>query len=75
MKQEKLKKLIKDRRIKIHELAAMIGCKPGTLYKKMAGCFDFTYTEVFVICLALGIENPIKVFYPKDEAGAEDKKA
>lgn len=62
MKQTKLRGFLLERNITIRELAKISGIKEVTLYKKVGGKGDFTYTEVHKICKALGIENPVEVF-------------
>lgn len=65
-KQNKLKSILAEKKMTIKALAKECGIKEGTLYKKMSGVMDFTYTEVYEICKALGIENPVEVFIAKE---------
>lgn len=65
MRQTKLKLLLYERGISIKRLAETTGIAQVTMYKKIHGDVDFTYTEVYLICKALDICNPFDVFAPK----------
>lgn len=62
--QSKLKALLFERKIPQYKIAMELGINPKSMSKKMIGKVDFTYTEVFLICKMLSIENPFDVFEP-----------
>jgi len=66
MKQTKLKALLAERNISISRLAKDTGINRAILYRKVEGVCDFTYTEVYKICMTLGLSDPLKIFIPKE---------
>lgn len=67
MKQTKFKALLAERNISISRLAKDAGINRAMLYRKVEGVCDFTYTEVYKICTALGLSDPLAVFIPKEK--------
>lgn len=65
MRQAKLKALLYDRKITQKQIAEHIGVTQHTFSDKMRGITEFTFTEVYMICELLGIENPMDVFEAK----------
>ena len=63
--QTKLKAILFEKKITQKELARRVGIYERGMTDKMRGKVEFTYTEVYNICLELGITNPIDVFLPK----------
>lgn len=64
-KQKRLRSLMIEKQVHVKELSRETGINLGTLYKKMQGLSDFTFSEVYEISRALGIENPLEVFTPE----------
>ena len=65
MRQAKLKTLLYDRKITQKQMAEHIGVTQHTFSDKMRGITEFTFTEVYMICELLSIENPLDVFEAK----------
>lgn len=64
-KQIRLRSLMIEKQVPVKELSRETGINLGTLYKKMQGLYDFTFSEVYEISKALDIENPLEVFIPE----------
>ena len=69
--QSKLKALLFERKIPQFKIAMKLGINSKTMSKKMNGKADFTYSEVFLICKMLSIENPFDVFKPLENRKSE----
>lgn len=67
MKQTKFKALLAERNISISRLAKDAGISRAMLYRKIEGVCDFTYTEIYKICMTLGLSDPLTVFIPKEK--------
>ena len=67
VKQTKFKALLAERNISISRLAKDTGINRAILYRKVEGVCDFTYTEIYKICMALGLSDPLAVFIPKEK--------
>lgn len=62
MMQTKLKALLYEKGVTQRWLAAEIGVTEKTLGYKMKGTREFTLSEIWKICITLGISNPFDVF-------------
>lgn len=60
--QTKLKALLYEKGVTQKQLAARLGVDQKTLSYKMKGKREFTFSEVWEICMALGVSNPFDVF-------------
>jgi len=60
--QAKLKAVLKERRLRTQDFAALVGIKQSTFYKKLSGETPFMVSEAMTICEALGIDNVKDVF-------------
>ena len=67
MKQTKFKALLAERNISISRLAKDAGISRAMLYRKIEGVCDLTYTEIYKICMTLGLSDPRAVFIPKEK--------
>ena len=67
MKQTKFKALLAERNISISRLAKDAGISRAMLYRKIEGVCDFTYTEIYKICMTLELSDPLAVFIPKEK--------
>ena len=63
--QTKLKAILFERKVTQKELGKLVGISERGMTDKMRGKVEFTYTEVYLICRELGIDNPLEVFEPK----------
>lgn len=61
-KQNKLKAILAEKQLTVHDFAISVGIKPSTFYKKLAGQSVFTVSEALMICESLGIDNIKDVF-------------
>ena len=59
-------KLILDRGVKKTAVAAAMGIRPSTLYRKMNGVFDFTRSEIQRCCDFFHVDNLNDIFFAKE---------
>lgn len=66
-RQAKLRGILAERGISQKEVAKAIGMNENYFSDRMTGDVDFRWSEVVKICRLLEIENPLKVFEPKEQ--------
>lgn len=65
-RQAKLRGILAERGISQKEVAKAIGMNENYFSDRMTGDVDFRWSEVVKICRLLEIEDPLKVFEPKE---------
>lgn len=60
--QHKLKALLFEKQMTQYKLAEKLNLSPATLSDKIRGKTEFTFSEVYDICVILKIDNPLNVF-------------
>lgn len=66
-RQAKLRGILAERGISQKAVAKAIGMNENYFSDRMTGDVDFRWSEVVKICRLLEIENPLKVFEPKEQ--------
>ena len=66
-RQAKLRGILAERGISQKAVAKAIGMNVNYFSDRMTGDVDFRWSEVVKICRLLEIENPLKVFEPKEQ--------
>lgn len=59
------RELILKRGVKLKAVAAAMGIRPSTLYRKMKGKLDFTRSEIQKCCDFFGVEELNYIFFAK----------
>lgn len=65
-RQAKLRGILAERGISQKEVAKAIGMNENYFSDRMTGDVDFRWSEVVKICRLLEIDDPLKVFEPKE---------
>lgn len=65
--QAKLRGILAERGISQKEVAKAIGMNENYFSDRMTGDVDFRWSEVVKICRLLEIDDPLKVFEPKEQ--------
>lgn len=66
-RQAKLRGILAERGISQKEVAKAIGMNENYFSDRMTGDVDFRWSEVVKICRLLEIDDPLKVFEPKEQ--------
>ena len=72
--QHKLKALLFEKQMTQYKLAEKLNLSPATLSDKIRGKTEFTFSEVYDICVILKIDNPLNVFVAQKKGNNNGRK-